>query len=69
MAKTLKDSDVNVPREEFIPLDEYCRRLSENDSRVELIGGFEASERASGRLKATVVAFDAAFSAFVSRPA
>lgn len=64
-----KSTDNAATKEEPIALDEYCRRLSVTDGRVELIGGFEADERISGHLKSDVSGFDAAFARFVARPA
>ncbi len=52
-----------------LPLEEFCQRLSVNDSRVELIGGFYAAEKRSGNLKDTEAAYSARFAAFVSPPA
>ncbi len=52
-----------------LTLQEFCTRLSVTDKRVELIGGFEHSERTSGRAKDTETAYRARFVAFINRPA
>lgn len=52
-----------------LTLDEFCAQLSSEDRRVELIGGFHATERAAGRTKDLASAFKARFDEFVVRPA
>ena len=56
------------PQESKIPLDEFCRRLSETVKRVELLGGFEFSERRAGRLKDTEASYRERFETFVKTP-
>lgn len=51
-----------------LTLTEFCIRLSSTDRRVEMIGGFEASERAQGTVKATEAVFMERFQAFVTKP-
>jgi hypothetical protein len=52
-----------------IDLTEFCRRLSEKDSRVELIGSFESAERAAKRSRDVEAAYAARFDAFATQPA
>lgn len=58
----------SATQESKIPLDEFCRRLSETVNRPELIGGFEFTERRASRLKDTESAYRARFDAFVKTP-
>ena len=58
-----------VADEFALPLQEFCTRLSGADKRVELIGGFEHSERTAGRAKDTETAYLGRFVAFTNRPA
>lgn len=51
-----------------VTLDEFCSRLSQTDRRVELIAGFHASERSSGRTNGAEADFAARFTAFVNKP-
>ena len=79
MAATTEESVKNEPaipaesavEEESFPLtlEEYCSRLSTNDKRVELIGGFHHTERAAGHEKDTEAAFHRRFVAFTKLPA
>ena len=52
-----------------LTLTEFCRRLSESERRVALIGGFEFSEKAKGRLKDTEASYKARFAEFINQPA
>lgn len=52
-----------------LSLHEFCTRLSATDRRVELIGGFEHSERVAGRIKDTESSYAARFDAFIITPA
>lgn len=52
-----------------LTLSEFCARLSTNDKRVELIGGFEFSERVAGRFKDVESAYLARFNKFINQPA
>ena len=52
-----------------LPLDEFCTRLSASDKRVEMIGGFHATEKKAGRLKDYETAYAARFAAFQTQPA
>jgi len=52
-----------------LTLEEFCIRLSVNDSRVELIGGFERQERLAGRVKDVESNFAGRFQAFTNQPA
>jgi len=67
MAKTTNDEPVALPADE-LTLTEFCTRLSARDRRVELIGGFHASQRAAERHKDTEAAYQAAFDAFATQP-
>ena len=58
-----------VSAEFDLTLQEFCTRLSGTDKRVELIGGFEHSERVAGRAKDTETAYRSRFVAFANRPA
>lgn len=60
--------DTFAPAEE-LTLAEFCTRLSSTDRRVELIGGFEHSERRAGRSKDTEEAYAARYADFLSQPA
>lgn len=68
MAKTTPEQAPTPPQESKLPLDEFCRRLSETVNRPELIGGFEFVERRAGRLKDTQAAYRDRFDAFVQTP-
>jgi hypothetical protein len=52
-----------------LTLQEFCTRLSQTDKRVELIGGFEHSERVAGRLKDSEARFANRLAAFANQPA
>ena len=54
---------------EPLTLNEFCIRLSIKDKRVELIGGFEHSERVAGRLKDTAENYAARYGEFLNQPA
>lgn len=67
-----KDTDTNVvaePSEFPLTLDEFCSRLSSTDKRVELIGGFYATEKATGRIKDIESRYAARFADFINQPA
>lgn len=71
-----KPKTVDAPREDTAPaqdvaltIDEFCRRLSETDKRVPLIGGFHAEELAAGRTKDRESAYRDRYAAFINRPA
>ena len=57
--------EVSVP----LSLNEFCTRLSTKDKRVELIGGFEHSERVAGRLSDTAENYAARYAKFLNQPA
>lgn len=71
MAKAEKpESDaVPAPVEQPLTADEFCRRLSVTDRRVELISGFRAHCRATRLDKTTDAAFRKAYAEFCTRPA
>jgi len=52
-----------------LTLNEFCSRLSATDKRVELIGGFEHTERFAGRMKDVQSAYSDRFTAFANQPA
>lgn len=54
---------------EPLSLNEFCIRLSTKDKRVELIGGFEHSERVAGRLSDTAEAYAERYGKFLNQPA
>jgi len=51
-----------------LTLDEFCARLSSTDGRVELIGGFHASELSDGVSKDMTDNFMKRFIAFTNKP-
>lgn len=51
-----------------VTLAEFCTRLSINDKRVELIAGFEYSEKKAGREKGAEQDFATRFAAFQRQP-
>jgi hypothetical protein len=57
-----------APSEE-VTLEEFCIRLSKSDKRVEMIGGFNASETAAGHVKDTEASFRARYDQFCNKPA
>lgn len=63
MAKKAKEE-----KEYPITLDEFCRLLSVEDKRVELISGFHAEERARRVIKDTRSAFQERLDKFLRRP-
>jgi len=56
------------PAEQKLTLDEFCRRLSASDKRVELIGAFHFVETQAKRFKDAESSYRARFSAFVNKP-
>lgn len=54
---------------EPLSLNEFCIRLSATDKRVELIGGFEHSERVAGRMTDTAVNYAERYTKFLNQPA
>ncbi len=51
-----------------VTLTEFCMRLSAGDRRVEMIAGFEASERAAGKLRDSEAAFRGRYADFIIKP-
>lgn len=70
-SKDVKTTDaVEVAGDELpLSLQEFCTRLSVKDNRVELISGFEMSERLAGRLKDTDSAYNGRYQEFINQPA
>lgn len=50
-------------------LDEFCRRLSVTDKRVELIGAFFATEESAGNVSDTAADFAGRYDQFINKPA
>ncbi len=70
MAKTTAEAtQKKVEAVPQITLTEFCIRLSQKDKRVVLIGGFEATERKSGRVKDSEAAYQGRFAEFINKPA
>lgn len=67
--KTTVAVGAEAEQAEALSLQEFCKRLSTTEPRVELISGFEADERIAGRLKDTEQKFAARYQAFINRPA
>ena len=58
-----------TPITEFpLALDEFCTRLSSDDSRVELIGAFNHAERVAGRNNDLATNYASRFVAFANQP-
>lgn len=51
-----------------VTLDEFCRRLSTSDRRVEMIGAFEHVEKSAGRTKDTESAYRGRYEEFINQP-
>ncbi len=51
-----------------LALDEFCTRLSSDDSRVELIGAFNHAERVAGRNSDLASNYAGRFVAFATQP-
>lgn len=52
-----------------LTLTEFCTRLSATDRRVELIGGFEHSEKVAGQVSDLEMNFAKRFAEFANQPA
>lgn len=61
--------ETNQNQSEPLSLTEFCIRLSTTDKRVELIGGFEHSERMAGRMSDTAENYAARYAKFLNQPA
>lgn len=62
--------DLPEPPQTFdMTVEEFCRRLSGDDRRVEMIAAFFADERANGHVKASEEVFRARYADFQTRPA
>lgn len=70
MAKqpTTSPQDATPESAPRMSLNDFCARLSETVRRPELIGGFEFTERTSGRVADTEAAFRSRFDAFLNKP-
>ncbi len=53
---------------ERVVLDEFCRRLSTTDRRVELIAAFHFTERDAGRTSDTEQQYQARYEALIKKP-
>lgn len=77
MATEKKSASVFAPPENAdastdaatLGLEEFCRRLSATDRRVELISGFFASAKLKGQTTGTEGHLKARFEAFINEPA
>lgn len=58
----------HVESEQELTLDEFCRRLSSHDRRVELISGFHASQVREGVVKSTESVFKKRYDDFGNKP-
>ncbi len=69
--KTTPETGANVSSSQAIPmsLTEFCIKQSKTDRRVELLSGFEYSERSAGRLSDTEANYAARYAAFMNQPA
>lgn len=68
MEKNSNDVAVTAAPAPAVTLNEFCLRLSETAHRPELIGGFEATERAARHHSDTEAAYRARFDTFVNKP-
>jgi len=59
----------SAPAPERVSLKRFCIDLSVSDRRVELIGGFEHTERVAGRLLDTKEAYAQRYADFANAPA
>lgn len=66
-----KEPVSKVTSEQSTPLtlNEFCIRLSVEDKRVELIGGFEHTERVAGRLSDTYENYSERYKKFTTQAA
>ena len=74
MGKEVKEGVPSAAAQEEVAayeltLDEFCTRLSREDRRVEMIGGFHHTEKQAGRLKDSDAAYAARYAAFQTQPA
>lgn len=67
MDENTTTDDASLASQE-LTLTEFCTRLSITDRRVEMIGGFEYSERIAGRIKDTESGFAARYQVFINKP-
>lgn len=67
-APALAPVDLPAQAADGVTLDEFCTRLSKNDKRVELIGGFHYTEKAAGRIKAAEGEYQNRYAAFSNQP-
>lgn len=57
-----------APAPDQVTLDEFCVRFSQDDKRVEAIGGFYYTERAAGTVKDFESNFSSRFTAYINKP-
>jgi hypothetical protein len=60
--------DLPTESEQELTVEEFCRRLSVTDRRVELLGAFHFDEKRNGRVKDTETNFRARFDEFANKP-
>jgi len=65
--KQAAEKKAEIPDSFPLTLDEFCAQMSAVDDRVELIGGFHASELASGNVKDTSKNYKLRFSVFSNK--
>lgn len=72
MAKSSNDETATpssvAPSPVVLTLVDFCTRLSETVRRPELIGGFNADQKAAGHHHDTEAAYRARFDAFINKP-
>lgn len=66
-AKTEAPTEAAV--DDSLTLTEFCIRQSISDKRVEMIGAFEFTEKAAGRVKDSAAAFASRYAAFTTKAA
>lgn len=70
MTAKLVTNTPETPRDEIpLSLTEFCIRASRTDRRIELLGAFEASEKAAGNHQDTEQAYKDRLAAFARAPA
>lgn len=66
--QTAESGQQQAPDQFQLGLDEFCARLSNSDTRVELIAGFHADEASKGRMKGFESDYRSRFEVFAKRP-
>lgn len=69
VGSTGKETQASDAAESYpVTIDEFCRRLSRSDRRVELIGAFHADEKRHARVKDMEANYRSRFDIFAKRP-